>query len=133
MEFLNSVQDYLDQEDPDLCLLKEIFESLALLLAPFAPHFSEEMWEVLGHKESLSLMSWPNFDAELVREEKVEIVVQINGKVRSKFLASSQISEEDMKIRALEDERTKEYVKGQVIANVVVVPRKLVNIVVKSN
>ena len=133
MEFLNSVQDYVDQEEPDLFLLKEIFESLALLLAPFVPHFSEEIWEILGHKESLSFMSWPDFDAELAREEEVEIVVQINGKVRSKFLASSRISEEDMKSRALEDERTKEYVEGKAISNVVVVPQKLVNIVVKSH
>jgi len=133
MEFLNSVQDYVDQEEPNLFLLKEIFESLALILAPFAPHFSEEIWEILGHKESLSLMSWPDFDVELAREEEVEIVIQINGKVRSKFLASSQISEEDMKSRALEDERTKEYVEGKAISNVVVVPQKLVNIVVKSN
>lgn len=133
MEFLNSVQDYVDQEEPDLFLLKEIFESLALMLAPFVPHFSEEIWEILGHKESLSLASWPDFDEELAREEEVEIVIQINGKVRSKFLASSQISEEDMKSRALEDERTKEYVEGKAISNVVVVPQKLVNIVVKSN
>ena len=133
MEFLNSVQDYVDQEEPDLFLLKEIFESLALLLAPFVPHFSEEIWEILGHKESLSFMSWPDFDAELAREEEVEIVVQINGKVRSKFLASSRISEEDMKSRALEDERTKEYVEGKAISNVVVVPQKLVNIVVKRH
>jgi len=133
MEFLNSVQDYVDQEEPNLFLLKEVFESLALILAPFAPHFSEEIWEILGHKESLSLMSWPDFDVELAREEEVEIVIQINGKVRSKFLASSQISEEDMKSRALEDERTKEYVEGKAISNVVVVPKKLVNIVVKSN
>ena len=103
------------------------------MLAPFVPHFSEEIWEILGHKESLSLMSWPDFDAELAREEEIEIVIQINGKVRSKFSASSQISKEDMKSRALEDERTKEYVKGKTISNVVVVPQKLVNIVVRSN
>ncbi|MEE8161517.1 MAG: leucine--tRNA ligase, partial [Acidobacteriota bacterium] len=133
MELLNSVYDYVEREEPDPLLLREVFENLALLLSPFAPHFSEEMWEILGHKDSLTVTPWPDFDMELAREEEIEIVVQVNGKVRSRFLASSQISEEDMKARALEDEKAREYMAGKTVFKVVVVPQKLVNIVIGRN
>ncbi len=133
MELLNSVYDYVEREEPDPLLLREVFDNLTLLLSPFAPHFAEEMWEILGHKDSLTVTPWPDFDMELAREEEIEIVVQINGKVRSRFLASSQISEEDMKGRALEDEKAREYMEGKTVFKVVVVPRKLVNIVVGRN
>jgi leucyl-tRNA synthetase len=132
MELLNSVYDYTEQEDPDPLLLKEVFEKLALLLSPFAPHFAEEIWGILGFTQPLASATWPSFDPELAREEEIEIVVQVNGKIRSKFLASPEISGEDMKARALEDEKARGYIEGKTVLKVVVVPRKLVNIVART-
>ncbi|MFQ5928082.1 MAG: leucine--tRNA ligase [Acidobacteriota bacterium] len=130
MELLNSVYEYVDGEEPPKpVLLKEVLEAMALMLSPFAPHFAEEMWEILGHREHLTFVPWPTFDRCLAREEEIEIVVQVNGKIRSKFLASPGISKENMQALALEDEKTKAYIDGKAIRKIIVVPQKLVNIV----
>ncbi len=131
MELLNSVYEYVDQEDnPQPELLEEVLKTMALLLSPFAPHFAEEMWESLGQKEHLTFVPWPQFDPELAREEGIKIVIQVNGKVRSRFSALPGISKEEMETLALEDEKTKAYIEGKTIRKVIVVPQKLVNIVV---
>ena len=131
MELLNAVYGYADQEQVDPALMKEVFNAMALLLAPFAPHFAEEMWELLEHKESLSSASWPQYDPGLAREEKVEIVIQVNGKVRSRLSTSSEVSQEDIESLALEDERVRIHLAGKKVHRVIVIPKKLVNIVVK--
>jgi len=131
MELLNSVYEYVDQEDhPQPELLEEVLKTMALLLSPFAPHFAEEMWESLGEKEHLTFAPWPQFDPELAREEGIKIVIQVNGKVRSRFSALPGISKEEMETLALEDEKTKAFIEGKAIRKVIVVPQKLVNIVV---
>ncbi|MEE8349586.1 MAG: leucine--tRNA ligase [Acidobacteriota bacterium] len=133
MELLNSVYEYLDGEDQGKAgLLREVLEGIALLLSPFAPHFCEEMWEILGHSDSITFTPWPTADLELAREEGVLIVIQVNGKVRSRFSASPGISRDDMQTLALEDEKTKSLIEGKTIRKVIVVPDKLVNIVVGS-
>ena len=129
MELLNSVYDYLEEESADPCLIREVLDNMALLLSPFAPHFAEEMWEILDHSGSLVAAGWPTFDPELAREDEIEIVVQVNGKVRSRFLASPEISQDDMKQRALKDEKAQDHIEGKTVRKIVVVPRKLVNIV----
>ena len=131
MELLNSVYDYVDKEKADAAFIKEVLETLILLLAPFAPHFAEEIWETLGHSEPILLDSWPQYDVELAREEKVEIVVQVNGKVRSRFFASPEISKKDMEANALNDEKVKSYLAGKPVQKIVSIPKRLVNIVVK--
>lgn len=131
MELLNSIYEYVDQEDhPQPALLEEVLKTMALLLSPFAPHFAEEMWESLGQKERLTFAPWPQFDPELAREEGIKIVIQVNGKVRSRFSALPGISKEEMETLALEDEKTKAFIEGKPIRKVIVVPQKLVNIVV---
>ena len=131
MELLNSVYDYVDEEKAEPSLMKEVLESLVVLLAPFAPHFSEEIWEMMGHSESLLFGSWPRYDAGLAREEEIEIVIQINGKVRSRFSASAEISKEDMETEAISDKKVKTYLDGKTIQKIVTISQKLVNIVVK--
>jgi leucyl-tRNA synthetase len=88
------------------------------------------MWEILGQKEHLTFAPWPQFDPELAREEGIKIVIQVNGKVRSRFSALPGISKEEMETLALEDEKTKAFIEGKAIRKVIVVPQKLVNIVV---
>ena len=131
MELLNSVYEYVDREEQrEVGLLREVLEGMALLLSPFAPHFCEEMWEILGHSESITFTPWPTFDPEWAREEGIYIVVQVNGKVRSRFSASPGISKDEMQALALEDAKTKAHIEGKTIRKIIVVPDKLVNIVV---
>ena len=130
MELLNTTSEYADRgQQPEPGLLREVLESIALLLSPFAPHYCEEMWEILGHSDKLTFVQWPTFDPDLVREEEIEIVVQVNGKTRSRFLASPGISKENMQRLALEDEKAKSHIDGKTIRKIIVVAEKLVNIV----
>jgi leucyl-tRNA synthetase len=130
MELLNSVYEYVDREKPEPALLREVTEQMTLLLSPFSPHIAEEVWETLGHSKTIYSAEWPEFDPELAREEQIEIVIQVNGKVRSKFFAPTGISREEMEQRSLDDERLQSYLDGKEIRKVIVVPGKLVNLVV---
>jgi leucyl-tRNA synthetase len=101
------------------------------MVAAYAPHLGEELWERLGYGESISTSPWPDWDEALTAENEVTIVVQINGKVRDKFAASPEISKTDMEKQALSLEGVKKWLGGQTPAKVITVPGKLVNIVVK--
>ncbi len=103
---------------------------MTLTLSVFAPHVGEEMWSALGHAETADKTSWPEYDPELIRSEEILIVLQVNGKVRQKIVVEEGIGEEDLKARSLEDPKIKEWVAGKPVKKVVVVPKKLVNIVV---
>lgn len=113
-----------------LMALREAIEMLLLILSPFTPHIAEELWHRLGHRESLVRLSWPSYKPELAKEEEITLVVQVNGKVRSRILIVPSLSEEEVKQLALEDERIRTYTAGKKIRKIVVVPQKLVNIVV---
>lgn len=129
MELLNAAYEYADGSECSWSLVREVLETMALLLAPFTPHLSEEAWKVLGHKDSILSASWPRANEKLAREEQIEIVVQVNGKIRSRFLASPDISREEMERESREDERIETLLAGKKIRKVVVVPGKLVNFV----
>lgn len=127
MEFLNSVYEYVDQEEPKTGMVRESLKTLSLLIYPFCPHFSEEVREQMGICSECR--NWPEYDPELAREEQVEIVVQVNGKIRSRFVADPDISEEEMRREALELDRVKQELEDKTVRKVVTVPGKLVNIV----
>jgi leucyl-tRNA synthetase len=129
MELSNTLHEYVDKEQPDPALLYEVVSKATVLLWPFTPHIADEIWEHLGHEDAVSLVPWPQFDAELAREEEIEIVIQVNGKVRSKFSAPLEISREEMESRALADERVAALIGERTVRKGIVVPGKLVNIV----
>jgi leucyl-tRNA synthetase len=112
-------------------LLFEVQKSLALLLAPFAPYLADELWEMLGEKGSLLRASWPKHDPLLVKEEEIELPVQVNGKLRSRIVVPADASDEVVRERALSDEKIGSTIAGKQIVKVIVVPGKLVNIVVR--
>ncbi len=112
-------------------LYREIWEPFVLLLSPYAPHLGEELWQKLGNKDSLVYETWPVWDEELVKESVVEIVMQINGKVRAKLELPAGTSKDVTEKLALENERIKTYTEGKTIVKVIAVPDKLVNIVVR--
>jgi len=106
--------------------------ALVTMLAPFAPHMSEELWEMLGEPESVFRQRWPAADPVLILEDNLEVVVQVNGKVRARLHVPRGIPEERLRSLALEEPRLRVWLEGRAIRKVVVVPEKLVNIVVAA-
>ncbi len=137
MELSNAFQDFSatppERAKPaDLFAAREALESLVLMLAPFTPHIAEEMWESLGHEGGLVVATrWPQLDETLARKEELEIPVQINGKLRGRIRASHETTEQALRAAALDDEKVRSWIDGREIVNVIVVPQRLVNIVVR--
>ncbi|WP_018247817.1 leucine--tRNA ligase [Orenia marismortui] len=133
MELVNATYKYLSKVDENINypLYKKVVESIILLLAPFAPHMTEELWSNLGYEESIHLQSWPSYDEEATKKDEITIVVQINGKVRDKVEVSADIDKESLKAVVKEQEKVQEYLEGKEIIKEIVVPKRLVNIVVK--
>jgi leucyl-tRNA synthetase len=109
---------------------KGVLETFILLLSPFAPHISEELWQALGHNESLAYHPWPEHDPQLIRAEEIEIPVQINGKVRTRITVPVDADENAVKQAALADPRVRDWLAGKTIRKTIVVPNKLINLVV---
>jgi leucyl-tRNA synthetase len=108
----------------------EQYEALLVVLASFAPHITEELWESLGHKESIFLQVWPVADEKYLQEDEVEMVVQVNGKVRERLMVAHDVTEDEVKETALESEKVKVFTIGKEIKKIIFVPGKLINIVV---
>ena len=131
MELVNTLQasEPLDQ-GAHPAVVKETRELLTLMLAPVAPHLAEELWEMLGQTSSLQHSLWPEYLPQLAEEEQVEIVIQINGRVRGKIRVDGGLQEDDLAERAFGDPRIAQLLHGAHIVKRIVVPNKLVNIVV---
>jgi leucyl-tRNA synthetase len=111
--------------------LAEVQRDVVLLLAPFSPYLAHELWEMLGEKESLLRAPWPKYDAELAKEEEIEIPVQVNGKLRSRIVVPADAEESLVLERALADEKVRAAIAGKQIVKKIYVPGKMVNIVIK--
>ncbi|KMK77785.1 leucine--tRNA ligase [Alkalihalobacillus pseudalcaliphilus] len=111
-------------------LPKSMMEGFVKLIAPFVPHLAEELWEKLGHTDTIAYVEWPKYDENWLVENEVEIVVQINGKVKAKLVIPADADREQMQELALEDEQVKAAMDGKSVRKVIAVPGKLVNIVV---
>ena len=113
-------------------LYVEYAKGFIQLLAPFAPHLAEELWQSLAQTdESISYVAWPTYDESKLVEAEVEIVVQIKGKVRAKLVVAKDLSREELQEIALADEKIESEIAGKEVVKVISVPNKLVNIVVK--
>jgi leucyl-tRNA synthetase len=130
MELLNEMTLFEPRSDEDWVIFKFSTEKMLLLLSPFSPHIAEELWEAIGNKPSIFEQRWPDWDEEATKEETIELVVQINGKLRSKIMISLGISEDEIKRIALEDQKIRKIVGNKTIKKVIVVKGKLVNIVI---
>lgn len=138
MELFNQLSEFnadpASASDADVFAVREALEALVVMLTPFSPHVAEEMWEALGHSGGLlgEVPRWPIADPELARKEELEIPVQVNGKLRSRVIAAPDVSEDDLRAAALADDRVRALIDGHEVVKVIVVPRRLVNIVIKS-
>lgn len=110
---------------------KSFVEGFVKMLAPIAPHIGEELWSILGHESTITYQPWPSYDEKLLEGDTVEIVVQVNGKVRAKLEIAKNASKEEMEHFALENANIKQAIEGKDIKKVIAVPQKLVNIVAK--
>ncbi|MCY4047727.1 MAG: leucine--tRNA ligase [Candidatus Dadabacteria bacterium] len=123
MELLNAAEKSPGAARETACVI-------ARLVSPMAPHFAEEVWEMLGNDKSIFLEQWPRWEPSLIRSETVEVIFQINGKLRSQARLPAGAAKEEMENAALADERVKSRTEGRQIKKIIVVPDKLVNIVV---
>jgi leucyl-tRNA synthetase len=129
MELVNAMYRYYDTEKNDL-FLREVGESLIRIIAPFAPHFAEELNEIYGGNTSVFDLSYPEFEESKLQKNDVEIVVQINSKIKSKLIVGNDWSEERVKEEALENKTIKELLSGKAAKKIIVIKNKLVNIIV---
>lgn len=131
MELVNQIQDDMSRACVSKELLGEVLEKLLLLLYPFAPHISEELWEQLGKEPSiLENASWPTYDESALIEEEIELPVQINGKLRAKVIIPYDADEEEIKEIVLNDEKVRGRIKDREIKKFIIVGKKIVNIVI---
>jgi leucyl-tRNA synthetase len=132
MELVNEMhaQEPLDEGISPVVLKREL-AALVLMLYPMAPHVAEELWQRLGNSAGISKQKWPVYREDLTREEQVEVIIQINGRLRGKILVEDGLGEDETRERALGDARIAPLIAGKQVAKTVVVPRKLVNIVLR--
>ncbi len=111
-------------------VIRQAISVLLLLLSPMVPHFAAEMWEQIGNSSSIENEPWPQFDAEAAKEDLLTIVIQVNGKVRSRLEVAADVTDEYLVEKALADDNTSKFIDGKTIKKTIVVKKKLVNIVV---
>ena len=131
MELVNEMYKYKEGEKVNAGLLGKAVKDLILILSPFTPHICEEMWEHMGQSESLVSMPWPEYDEAALIKDEVEVVIQVNGKLKDKIFAANNSDRAELEKAALENKNIQTLLEGKTVVKVVVVPNKLVNIVVK--
>ena len=131
MELINEMYKYKELDTRNDGIIREGIETIVTILAPFTPHIGEELWTMIGKEGSVFNISWPAYDESALVQDEVEVIVQVNGKLRDKISMDANIAREDMEKIALESEKVKAAIEGKNVVKVIAVPKKLVNIVVK--
>ncbi len=130
MELINTLSKFVDESDNGKAIRQEALEAIVLMLSPIVPHICHQLWLDLGHQEAVVGASWPVVDASALEQDTLELVLQVNGKLRGKMSVSITASKEEIEAMALSDEQVQRFIDGQPVKKVIVVPKKLVNIVV---
>ena len=128
MKFYNSISSNLNHVNKDL--RREALMKFCILLAPFAPHISEEIWHLIGNSKSVHLEKWPVFDEDALKENSYELVIQINGKVRDKINVDNEISDDEIKEQTLIRPNVKKWIDKKTIRKIIIVKGRIINIVV---
>lgn len=127
---ISAIMILVNKMEKERKLKAESYKLLLLLLGPFVPHLCEELWEKLGHAESIFAERWPSYDEKFLQEEKAEFVVQVNGKVRDRITMGASATEEEVKSKALASEKVKQHIARKDVRKIIFIPRRLINIVV---
>lgn len=130
MELLNAVQRFEDASPQGRAVRQEALELITLMLAPIVPHICERLWRELGHAETVATLPWPQVDPSALVQDTLELVVQVNGKLRGKITVPVDAAQEAIQAAALNDENVRRFTQGKAPRKIVVVPKRLVNIVV---
>ena len=130
MELLNTVSKFEDDSAQGKAIRQEVFDKMVLMLAPIIPHVCHQLWRELGHSGIIIDHAWPQVDESALVQDSIEMVIQVNGKLRGKMQISADAGREDCEAMALDIEQVKKFIGGQSVRKVIVVPGKLVNIVV---
>lgn len=130
MELLNAVNRHQVESEQDRAVVREALEAVVLVLSPIVPHICHELWHVLGHSSALVDERWPAFDETALQQDKIEIIVQVNGKLRGRISVESDADTETISALALADENVQRFVAGKEVRKTIVVPGRLVNVVV---
>jgi leucyl-tRNA synthetase len=131
MELLNDAGKFEVASEGDRAVMQEVLETAVLVLAPITPHIGHELWEALGHEEPVVNAEWPVADETAMKEDRIELVIQVNGKLRSRLSVDANADKESLEAMALADENVQRFTEGTTIHKVIVVPGKLVNVVAK--
>ena len=130
MELTNALSKYADGKEINAKLYKEVCLDLIKLMAPLAPHFAEELWELTGNEYSVFNQKFPKVNEKALVKDEVEIVVQVNAKIRAKLVIANGMDNKQIENLALNDERVKPFTEGKQVKKVIVIPNRLVNIIV---
>jgi leucyl-tRNA synthetase len=130
MELLNAINRFEDASDAGRAVEREALEAVVLMLSPMTPHICHALWKELGHETALIDRRWPEFDEAALELDMIELVVQVNGKLRGRVAVPADASKEDIEKLAIADDNVQRFVDGQAIRKIIVVPGRLVNIVV---
>ena len=130
MELVNTLAKFTDASDNGKAIRQEALEAIVLMLAPIVPHICHQLWLDLGHQQAVVSASWPEVDKAALEQDSIDMVIQVNGKLRSKISVSVTATSEEVQALALNDEHALRFIDGKPVRKVIVVPKKLVNIVV---
>ncbi|MCQ8104571.1 leucine--tRNA ligase [Methylomonas sp. SURF-2] len=130
MELVNALNKFEDDSNNGRALRQEVLEAIVLMLAPIIPHAAQQLWNELGHGGDIVLAAWPTLDEAALAQDAIEMVVQVNGKLRGKLAVAAGAGKEQIEALALADENVQRYLDGKPVKKLIVVPQKLVNIVV---
>ncbi len=131
MELSNTLSKFNDTTDTTMAIRQESINILLKTLSPIAPHLCHHLWQELGNTEAIINESWPSIDKSALNQEEVQIIVQVNGKLRTKLMLTANADKAQVETQALADEKVAKFTDGKTIIKVIVVPNKLINIVVK--
>lgn len=132
MELMNAVAKVADKSQQARSVIQEALEIVVLMLSPITPHISHYLWQQLGHDEAIVNVAWPEIDASAMVQDKIELMVQVNGKLRSKISVAADANKDTIEALALADETIKRFIENNEIRKVIVVPGRLINIVVAA-
>jgi leucyl-tRNA synthetase len=130
MELMNAVGKFEDSSEVGRAVVQEALEMAVIMLSPIVPHACHALWHELGHTEAIIDVSWPKPDSEALLQDAIELVVQVNGKLRGRVTVPTGATEEQVKAAALADDNVAKWIEGKPLRKVIVVPGKLVNVVV---
>lgn len=130
MELVNSLSKFTDDSDNGQAIKQEVLESILLMLSPITPHICQQLWLELGHESDIVSASWPEVDASALEQDSIKMMIQVNGKLRGDIAVAASASKDEIETMALADENIIRFIAGQAVKKVIVVPKRLVNIVV---